>query len=404
MDHGYFKDRISAYHDRNLKPEEEAVIEEHLKECAECRRMLEDFRKLDALVEEHSGLDGGDYWEKAARRIESRLDGETATGVTEISRPRGWGMAWKLVAVAASVTVLTVVGLHRDEIWKDAKQSKEKVTEPAVVPSADSTDTDRDKGGGDDLGAVSNEVVQEETTTIQEVEEENSVVPVKEYKSTPNITQEATSRSEPTQLEPAEPEPAKPEPTKSFLSAPKPVEPEPAIEAVREGAPAVKKTERAKLSDSPAAAPEAETGAVMKSTSPHVSNITAKPEIQDATDLEETPEPGMDEFETDFELALLRRQMDSLVNLAGKEKKWDAPGLTSTLTEDKSRSSLAPTKQPSPEEVENELVRVCFKIGMLTGDEKEFDEVRGIIEKVAKDAKSPNRKLAGSYLQQLDDR
>ena len=54
MDHGYFKDRISAYYDNNLKPEERVVIEEHLKECEECRKLLAELAKLDRLVEEHS--------------------------------------------------------------------------------------------------------------------------------------------------------------------------------------------------------------------------------------------------------------------------------------------------------------------------------------------------------------
>ena len=39
MDHSYFKDRVSAYYDRDLPPYELQALEEHLKECAECRNL-----------------------------------------------------------------------------------------------------------------------------------------------------------------------------------------------------------------------------------------------------------------------------------------------------------------------------------------------------------------------------
>ncbi len=118
MDHGYFKDRISGYLDSELRDYEMEAMRRHLEECAECRGIYEDLRKLDLLVERHSGLDGDDYWEAQAQKIEARLGVDAGPEVTNIAGKRGWGFGWKLAAVAASVGVLTFIGLHQTEILK----------------------------------------------------------------------------------------------------------------------------------------------------------------------------------------------------------------------------------------------------------------------------------------------
>ena len=56
MEHEYIKDLLSAYHDRELSPEQTAVVEEHLGSCAECRAELDHFKALDRIVAEKSGL------------------------------------------------------------------------------------------------------------------------------------------------------------------------------------------------------------------------------------------------------------------------------------------------------------------------------------------------------------
>ena len=137
MDHGYFKDRISAYYDNNLKPEERVVIEEHLKECEECRKLLAELAKLDRLVEEHSQLGGDEYWEESARKIEKSLGFEEKTAITKVASSNWFGLTWKLAAVAASVVFLTVVGIHRDDIWKEEKPEQLLKSIPQVEAPAD---------------------------------------------------------------------------------------------------------------------------------------------------------------------------------------------------------------------------------------------------------------------------
>jgi len=119
MDHSYFKDRISAFKDGGLPPYEQAAIEEHLKECEQCRRALAKLEQLDKLVEEHSQIDGKEYWERLAQKIEHGI-GIDATDVTDI-RPakRGYGLRWKWLAAAASVAILTFIGLHQTDILRE---------------------------------------------------------------------------------------------------------------------------------------------------------------------------------------------------------------------------------------------------------------------------------------------
>ncbi|MDF1544658.1 MAG: zf-HC2 domain-containing protein [bacterium] len=115
MEHSYFIDRISAYHDRDLPPYELEVVREHLESCEECRRLLTQYEQLDAMVERKSRLDESDYWEESAAKIEQALN-PTAPKVTEIKPTRSSGLVWKLAAVAASVAALTFITLNRSEI------------------------------------------------------------------------------------------------------------------------------------------------------------------------------------------------------------------------------------------------------------------------------------------------
>ena len=119
MDHGYFQDRLSAYHDRSLTPEEMRMLEEHVAACAECRAQLERLAKLDRLIDEKADLAESDYWETSAQKIEQRLGFKEESKVTTIRR--SWaGLSWKLAAAAASVAALTFIALHEGDILDSA--------------------------------------------------------------------------------------------------------------------------------------------------------------------------------------------------------------------------------------------------------------------------------------------
>lgn len=137
MDHGYFKDRISAYLDGDLPPYEEQAMAAHLEECEECRTLLEKLRQVERLVEDHSGLNGDEYFEQLAQKIERRIGGgQEEPEVTDVSGPGRSGLVWKLTAAAASVAVLVFIGLHQTDILD---------MEESVVPAAGQAVTEKDK-------------------------------------------------------------------------------------------------------------------------------------------------------------------------------------------------------------------------------------------------------------------
>jgi hypothetical protein len=124
MDHSYFQSRLSAFADGELPADEQAQVGEHLEACSECRRRLDELRRLEELTERQSELPDDEYWERAALKIEAKLE----TQVTEVSnktdlRPvrakSGSSLWWKLPAIAASILVVGYIGLHEDEILKD---------------------------------------------------------------------------------------------------------------------------------------------------------------------------------------------------------------------------------------------------------------------------------------------
>ncbi len=126
MDHSYFKDRISAYHDQELKPYEHQVVEEHLATCDECRKLLEDYAVLEEFVSVHIELDkDSDYWEKTAQKIESELGFTDKEEKAEKKITQMSGLWWKVTAVAASLAFLTFIGLHESEISDSVKPQVE---------------------------------------------------------------------------------------------------------------------------------------------------------------------------------------------------------------------------------------------------------------------------------------
>ena len=147
MDHGYFQDKLSAYHDRSLTPEEMRMVEEHVAACAACRERLEMLAKLDRLIDEKADLAESDYWETAAQKIEQRLGFKEESKVIDVRR--NWtGLGWKLAAAAASVAALTFIALHEGDILDSTEkrmQDSPTVSAPvtrdmAVTHKTDSSD------------------------------------------------------------------------------------------------------------------------------------------------------------------------------------------------------------------------------------------------------------------------
>lgn len=119
MDHEYFKERIAGWLDKGLSPEEQHLLDEHIRSCPECRELAHRYEKLDALAHRLGDLHGSDdYWERSAQAIEERLGteghGRKETDVVDV-RSRS-GLWWKITGAAAAAVLLAFIGLHQTDI------------------------------------------------------------------------------------------------------------------------------------------------------------------------------------------------------------------------------------------------------------------------------------------------
>jgi hypothetical protein len=141
MEHSYFKDRISAFCDNELKHEERQLIAEHVQDCGECQKLLEELQKFDRMVKRHSELADDEYWEKSAQKIESAVGSERPVEIVDVKRSPIKGLGWKLAAAAASIALLTSIAMHQtdlaDWIGKDTQ------VELRVIRKAESLQPDQ---------------------------------------------------------------------------------------------------------------------------------------------------------------------------------------------------------------------------------------------------------------------
>lgn len=141
MDHEFFRERIAAWHDKGLSPEEQHLLDEHVKSCPECRELAARYERLDALAARMSPLGGDDdYWEQSAARIEACLeDNDSAEEEAEVTDIHSGSVPWwKIAGAVAAALALTFIGLHQSDILDDAGSQADmaeevRPTSPAAV-------------------------------------------------------------------------------------------------------------------------------------------------------------------------------------------------------------------------------------------------------------------------------
>lgn len=99
------------YLDGDLRPEEMAQVDRHLKECAKCREDLERLRALKATLRKIESPDPGDaYFDNLSETVALRTEGiedERAVEQTPVFRPAAARRVLKvLIKLAAAITLL----------------------------------------------------------------------------------------------------------------------------------------------------------------------------------------------------------------------------------------------------------------------------------------------------------
>ncbi len=404
MDHGYFRDRLSAYLDQELTPEETKAIADHLEECADCREQLAKLGELERLVQEHSGLDGDDYFEKAAQKIEQRL-GATHTAVTDIfagSAGRFKGLWWKVTSVAASAAILVFIGLHQDDIFGPGDlalptdtpgEERQQQMAPAADTAALTDDMDEGKAAistaaeglqMDESTSPSGDVgYLEEVTAKKEEEAPGIPEPVQAPVRAPVLPSETDLRQEP---ESSKPPPLPP--------------PAPPGRTLRESATSA-------LRDQMVSGAETDDNyrrpVVDQSVGPDM-NKSFK------VDAESDEEIVMEIAEQDYApgrgLPYWSQRRDSLTELAASSARR-RKSMAAFRAEEV--NSLVPTAKSkvsgqSVDKVEADLLEAWFWIGKLSADSSETAAARAELEQRAGDSTSVNRDLAADYLRRLGNK
>lgn len=397
MEHSYFKDRISAFHDNELKNEERQLIAEHLEGCAECRQLLEDLQRFDAMVEKHSGLAGEEYWEEAAQKIEAAMGEEEKTEIVEVKRSSYWGLGWKLVGAAASVAIIAFIALYEGDIKREVdKRSQAAIEEPAAA--ADSV-PDSVAGYVADLGGPETQPQEAKKTapTENEIDKaEQGVVTNAEgevFIRGGRASEETTIIKAAPETVPEQPPAARPKAVPDAdLSKDQPVE------------------------KTLAPAPDEQV--------PTLSQIQLKQTIAEFDRQDSQPAP-VEEFEgeteysldvDDDELALSleewRARRDSAQAVLSEQKRLvyrdaiSAAQAPPALREDKKR--LVAVVDSISKELEKEdptlvLLECQYQIARLTDSKKEREEAVSFLRNYLEDEDSEYKLQAAFYLQQLDE-
>lgn len=102
---------LTAFHDCESAGADRARVEGHLRDCAECRRLLADMARAD----EVAGVPdpGRGYWDRFNARVADRIDREEQLTGAAVRRPEpGWmtqQLRYFIPAVAAAMLVVVVV-------------------------------------------------------------------------------------------------------------------------------------------------------------------------------------------------------------------------------------------------------------------------------------------------------
>jgi anti-sigma factor RsiW len=123
------REKIFVFTHRMLEPREESEVRAHLAECSECRAVAEEFRKLDAVLDEWKPTEPSPWFDT---RVRAALAAEERKRAARPLFGLRWAQ-WLVPAVVVALVVLGVVLLRRSPQVPQpvAHESPPPVTRPA---------------------------------------------------------------------------------------------------------------------------------------------------------------------------------------------------------------------------------------------------------------------------------
>lgn len=125
MNCDWVDDRLSAYLDDELAPEERQRFDGHCEECASCRELIAQYQAMGALMREsEAAADTDSVWD----RISNRLDANDV--VTVVPKSYAWNWSVAILATAASIALIFFV--VRKDLSSDHGNSSHEHSQLAV--------------------------------------------------------------------------------------------------------------------------------------------------------------------------------------------------------------------------------------------------------------------------------
>ncbi len=366
MEHSYFQDRLSAYYDNELPLQEKVVVDEHVKGCEECRRLLEKYARLDDLVNTHGQLGDTDYWERSAKEIDRAIDRQQEDKIVSVSAARRkFDLGWKLAAVAATLVLVGYIGIHKDDIF-----TPEKIMPPTVAPRIMLPDKAK-------------EVASPEVNALAETKQKlnDSTSPKESRKTDMGGTGKVGSVSEKDQRGNYKTEPGRAEDNELHreMNAPTPQRQGPNLQSAQvapaEAVPSLDKVEPG-------------------SVQPHVVAVVVeqKPDLRSTTD-------------TGLGLTYWRALRDSLQPKGADTKRLAlAEKLRATVTSSLRKPDATPQSAALVSDTvksSSRLIEASYQIARLTNDSTEKAHAIAVLEAFATGEAGPDRNRAQAYLDSL---
>lgn len=371
MDHAYFRDKVSAYHDRELPAQEQEMLAQHIAACPECQKLLADLERLDQVVVDNIELGQSDYWEQNARKIEAKLGFGQETVVTPVKQS-SWerGMVWKLSAVAASVALLVFIGINWEEIRRGSDQVGvgEKLSREEAIPT--------EVKKNDDLSPVrvldsSQQTKSQDKDAGQLIQQEEKRVKVKEAANRARAGESPAVQRKAEQVVDSNTQrlPVQPNVVIQKVAPPQPEEDEIRKQAV------------------PAAAGSVE------SIGRDIATDQAGKIVAESVELTEGAASELVRWRT------VRDSLKSIVERP-KESMMSKYGVNALRTDTKKKGTAEPDTKAvaaaAPRYLES-----CFHVALLTGSPTEYNEAKRVLEAEAQSTDSLLAVTAKRYLERL---
>ncbi len=213
------KHLLSLYLDKQLGDADRIKVEEHLKGCTDCTAYYNRLLKLQEMADEFKPGGDHDYWLKQKDIIIEKIEQAEASGVTPIRAKKSRIMTYRILAVAATITLVAILSIFELKYNEPEKLPFRKKSVPAMQTSSASVQPELK----DNNLAQKTEVGQKEEVTIQDKSQ---------------VKGRAVEKEESRSM--AIPEPAVPEGKLTIEKDVEPVRPEAASLPVPESKPAVK--------------------------------------------------------------------------------------------------------------------------------------------------------------------